>query len=310
MPKLSIIIPCYFNELNIPVTTEKLLANELLFEEEVSFEYVFIDDGSGDNTWEALSDFKNSQAPEKVKLIKLAGNFGSYNAILAGMKHATGNCNVIITADLQDPPELMVEMYKHWKAGLKLVIANRTDRKDPFFSKLFAKSFQYIIKKFALKELPDGGFDFVFFDEQLRDEVVKLDEKNTNTLYLFVWMKYAYVSIPYQRKERELGKSRWTFSKKLKLFIDSFVSFSFFPIRLITSVGFILGIASIAYASFIIYNKFIGNIQIPGWSGLMVIVLLVSSFQMIALGILGEYVWRTLDASRKRPNYVIDKVVE
>jgi glycosyltransferase involved in cell wall biosynthesis len=309
MPKLSIIIPCYFNEQNIPVTAQKLLDNESSFDENLKFEYIFIDDGSGDNTWEALNTFKATQPSDKVKLIKLSGNFGSYNAILAGMKYATGDCNVIMSADLQDPPELMVKMYGHWKNGLKLVIANRTDRKDPFLSKLLAKAFQTVIKKFALKNLPDGGFDFVLFDKQLRDDVVQLDEKNTNTLYLFTWMKYEYITIPYQRREREIGKSRWTFSKKLKLFIDSFVSFSFFPIRLITITGFILGIISMLYAGFIIYNKITGNIAIPGWSGLMVVVLLVSSFQMIALGILGEYIWRTLDASRKRPNYVIDKMV-
>jgi glycosyltransferase involved in cell wall biosynthesis len=309
MTKLSIIIPCYFNEKNIPVTTQKLLENELLFEKELLFEYIFIDDGSGDDTWQALNTFKATQPNDRVKLIKLSGNFGSYNAILAGMKYATGDCNIIMSADLQDPPELMVKMYTHWKAGLKLVIANRTDRKDPFLSKILAKAFQAVIKKFALKNLPDGGFDFVLFDKQLRDDVVQLDEKNTNTLYLFTWMKYEYITIPYQRREREIGKSRWTFSKKLKLFIDSFVSFSFFPIRLITIIGFILGIISMLYAGFIIYNKVTGNIAIPGWSGLMIVVLLVSSFQMIALGILGEYIWRTLDASRKRPNYVIDKMV-
>ncbi len=308
MVKLSIIIPCYYNEQNIPVTAQRLLDNESLFNKELEFEYVFVDDGSGDNTWQALQAFKETQPLDKVKIIKLSGNFGSYNAILAGMKYATGHCNVITAADLQDPPELMVKMYEHWKNGLKLVIANRTDRKDPFVSKIFAKAFQKVIKKFALKNLPDGGFDFVLFDKQLREEVVRLDEKNTNTLYLFTWMKYEYITIPYQRREREIGKSRWTFNKKLKLFIDSFVSFSFFPIRLITTTGFILGIISLCYAAFIIYNKVTGNIQIAGWSGLMVVVLLVSSFQMIALGILGEYIWRTLDASRKRPNYVIDKM--
>lgn len=310
MPTISIIIPCYYNELNIPVTTKRLMENEALFNKDVSFEYVMIDDGSKDNTWQVLCNFKNEYPHKNIKLIKLAGNFGSYNAILAGMKYATGDCNVIITADLQDPPELIVQMYEHWRQGIKLVIANRTDRKDPLFSKIFAKGFQLLIKKFALKNLPKGGFDFVLFDKQLKEEVVAMDEKNTNTLYLFTWMKYAYVTIPYQRQEREIGKSRWTFSKKLKLFIDSFVSFSFLPIRLITAAGLILGIISLLYAGFIIYNKIIGNIQIQGWSGLMVVFLLVSSFQMIALGILGEYIWRTLDAARNRPNYVIDKAFE
>ncbi|MCU0321747.1 MAG: glycosyltransferase family 2 protein [Chitinophagaceae bacterium] len=310
MPKLSIIIPCYYNELNIPVTTQKLLANELVFSSQLEFEYIFIDDGSGDNTWQALLSFKQTQKANRVKLIKLSGNFGSYNAILAGMQHATGDCNVVISADLQDPPELILNMYEYWEKGVKLVIGNRTDRKDPFFSKLFSQIFQKLIKKFALKNLPNGGFDFVFFDKQLKNEVVRMNEKNTNTLYLFAWMKYPYVTIPYQRRERELGKSRWTFSKKLKLFIDSFVSFSFLPIRVITVLGFILGLISVLYSGLIIYSKITGGIQIQGWSALMIVLLLVSSFQMIALGVLGEYIWRTLDASRKRPNYIIDTVVD
>ncbi len=309
MPTISIIIPCYFNEDNIPTTTNKLLQNEKLFENEVNFQYIFIDDGSKDNTWQTLLNFHAAQPNGKVKLIKLSGNFGSYNAILAGMKYATGDCNVVISADLQDPPELIYKLYDHWRKGIKLVIANRTDRSDPLFSKIFAQIFQKLIKKYALKNLPDGGFDFVLFDKQLKEEVVEMDEKNTNTLYLFTWMKYEYVTIPYQRLKREAGKSRWTFSKKLKLFIDSFVSFSFLPIRLITILGFILGIISIIYSVIILINKFTGNIQIEGWSALMIVVLLVSSFQMIALGVLGEYIWRTLDASRKRPNYIIDKII-
>jgi len=308
MPTISIIIPCYFNEENIPITTEKLLNNEILFEKDVNFQYIFIDDGSEDNTWQKLLDFKAIQPPNKVTLIKLSGNFGSYNAILAGMKYAVGDCNVVISADLQDPPELIQKMYHYWEKGIKLIIANREDRKDPFLSKLFAKIFQKLVKKFALNNLPEGGFDFVMFDQQLRNEVVLMNEKNTNTLYLFTWMKYDYVTIPYKRKEREVGKSRWTFKKKLKLFIDSFVSFSFLPIRVITILGFLLGFISVVYSIFIIYGRVSGSIHIQGWSALMIVLLLVSSFQMIALGVLGEYIWRTLDAARNRPNYIIDKV--
>ncbi|MCE9539861.1 MAG: glycosyltransferase, partial [Bacteroidetes bacterium] len=131
MPKLSIIVPCYFNELNIPITSKELILNEQLFPSDVSFEYIMVDDGSKDRTLEALITFKN-QFPEKVKIIKLSGNFGSYNAIQAGMKYATGDCNIVITADLQDPPELMPKMYEFWIKGFKLVLANRESREDPF----------------------------------------------------------------------------------------------------------------------------------------------------------------------------------
>ncbi|MES2779026.1 MAG: glycosyltransferase family 2 protein [Bacteroidota bacterium] len=307
MPKLSIIIPCYYNEQNIPVTTQELIANESLFPSDISFEYVLVDDGSKDNTFPELVRFKNDH-PDKVKLVKLSGNFGSYNAIQAGMKYATGDCNIVIAADLQDPPELMVKMVDYWKKGVKLVLANREDRKDPFLTKLFATNYQKLIRKYALPNLPEGGFDFCLFDKQLREQVVALEEKNTNSLYLLVWLKYDYVSIPYQRKERSIGKSRWTFKKKVQLFIDSFISFSYTPLRFITGSGFILGMISFVYALYVLWAKLTGHVDVEGWSAMMVVFLLVSSFQMVAIGIIGEYLWRNLEASRKRPPYIVDEV--
>lgn len=307
MPKISVIIPCYYNEDNIPVTTQALLENEKLFSQDVEFEYVMVDDGSKDGTLGALLRFEREN-PGKVKVVKLVANSGSYNAIVAGMENATGDCNVVITADLQDPPSLMVKMYEYWCKGLKLVIANREERQEGFFKNLFANTFHYLMKNFALSNLPDGGFDYVLFDAMVRDEVVKMKEKNTNSLFLMVWLGFDYVSIPYVRQERKIGKSRWTLKKKLKLFVDSFVSFSFLPIRAITTTGFFLGVGALLYGLFVVFAKLTGLIAATGWSSLMMVLLFVSSFQMISLGVLGEYLWRTLDASRNRPNYLIDKV--
>lgn len=310
MPKLSIIIPCYFNEENIPITKKCLIQNESLFESDVTFEYIMVDDGSKDNTLVELIKFREENPPGKVKIIKLAGNVGSYNAILAGMNYATGDCCVVIAADLQDPPELMVKMYAHWKNGIKLVVGNRADRKDSFFQKAFSNTYHKMIQKFALANIPEGGFDYVFFDKQLKDEVVKINEKNTNTLYLLAWLNYDMVCIPYVRVKREVGKSRWTMKKKIKLFIDSFISFSYAPLKFISIVGITLGIIAFFYSVFIISLRFIGKSQPEGWSSLMVVLLFVSSFQMIGLGIIGEYVWRNLEASRQRPIYVVDKIFE
>jgi polyisoprenyl-phosphate glycosyltransferase len=306
MPKLSIIIPCYYNEQNIPVTSVELIANEKNFSSEVTFEYVMVDDGSRDGTWAELIKFKSSY-PDKVQIIKLAGNVGSYNAILAGMNYATGDVNTVIAADLQDPPELMVKMYEYWQKGIKLIMANRQDREESFGQKLFSNSYHGLMQKLAIKSIPDGGFDFVMFDKQLREEVVKMNEKNTNTLYLLPWMGYEHVCIPYVRKERKIGKSRWTLQKKIKLFVDSFVSFSYFPIRAISVTGIIMGIGALGYALFVIVARLTGSIDEHGWSALMVVILFVSSFQMIGLGILGEYVWRSLDASRNRPIYIVEE---
>lgn len=306
MPKLSVIIPCYFNEENIAETKKVLLENEKNFPENLSFEYILIDDGSKDGTLNELIKFRE-EFPEKVKVIKLSGNFGSYNAILAGMNYATGDCNIILVADLQDPPELVPKMYEYWEKGIKLVIANRQDREDSIIQRLLSNTYHLLIRKLALQGIPKGGYDLVLFDKKLRDEVVKINEKNTNQIYLLSWLKYDYVNIPYTRKKREIGKSRWTLSKKVKLFIDSFVSFSFFPIRLISVTGLILGLISFCYGLFVIYAKISGLVPLQGWTAIMVVLLFVSSFQMIALGIIGEYVWRTMDATRSRPNFIVEE---
>ncbi len=309
MAKLSVIIPCYYNAANIPHTSAILLENEKLFQEGVSFEYVMVDDGSKDDTLNQLKIFK-AQYPDKVVIVKLSGNFGSYNAIQAGMKYATGDCNVVIAADLQDPPELMVKMFNYWKDGWKLVLANRQDREDSFFTRLFAVTYQKMIRKYALPNLPEGGFDYCLFDKALREEVVQMSETNTNSLYLLTWLKYDYVNIPYTRLKRQIGKSRWTLKKKIKLFIDSFVSFSYAPLRMITIGGILLGVMALAYGIYVLVAKLLGFIAVEGWTTMMVVFLFVSAFQMLSIGIIGEYLWRTLEAARRRPPYIIDEVIK
>jgi polyisoprenyl-phosphate glycosyltransferase len=310
MPKLSVIIPCYFNEENIPVTAQTLIANEALFDSDVEFEYVLVDDGSKDKTFQAILAFR-AQFPQKVKALKLAANVGSHNAILAGLHHATGDVCVILAADLQDPPELIPEMMKHWKQGTKLVLANRTDREESFGQRFFATTFHALIKRLALKNVPDGGFDLALFDAALKDEIVRMSEKNTHILYLLVWLGYEYINIPYTRRKRDIGISRWTLAKKVKLLVDSFIAFSFFPIRAISVIGLVLGLAAFGYGGFVIIARFFGWIPyVQGWSSLMVVLMLVSAFQMIALGIIGEYVWRALDSSRSRPNFIIETIID
>jgi dolichol-phosphate mannosyltransferase len=309
MPKYSIIIPCYFNEGNIPVTGKVLLENEANFPADVSFEYILIDDGSKDGTWQAMQAFQ-SLAPEKIKLIKFARNFGANSASLAGLEAATGDCVTVIAADLQDPPELLVQMYGFWLKENKLVIANRSNRADSFFGDLVSNFFHYMMRKVAIPNTPKGGFDLCLFDRQVLDNLLKLDTRDVYWSYLILWMGYPYVNIPYERRKREIGTSRWTMSKKIKSFIDNFVSFSFFPIRLISTTGILLGLAAVVYALVIIISKLMGSIDTSGWSSTMVVLLLVSSFQMISLGIIGEYVWRALQGVRQRPNYIVEQVLE
>ena len=308
MPKITIITPCYFNELNIPVYATRMIENEKTFPENVIFEYVLVDDGSKDDTWSEMVKFHN-QYPDKVKVIKLVRNFSSTNAVYAALTYATGDCIVIISADLQDPPELLHKMYAHWVNGYKLVLANRTNRDESFLQKLFANATHNMVRKWGLKNLPQGGFDLNLFDKEIKDTLIKIDDKNSFFPYLLIWLGYEYVSIPYIRQKREIGKSTYTLSKKIKIFVDSFVAFSFFPVRIISVSGLILGIVAFLYGLLIILGKIFGHIPITGWTSIMVVVLFVSSFQMIALGIIGEYVWRGLEASRKRPNYLVDQAL-
>ena len=307
MPKISIITPCYFNEKNIPVTFAALLDNEKNFPEGTEIEYVFVDDGSTDNTFVELKKIQK-QYPNKVTAIKLSRNFGANCASFAGMSNAKGDCLVILSADLQDPPELIPKLYEHWLKGYKLVLAQKTDREDAFLSKLFSNTYHNLVRKFVLKNSPKGGFDLWLFDRALRDEIVKMNEKNFHLPTLFMWLGHDYVSIPYTRRKREIGTSGWTFSKKITTFIDSFVGFTNLPLRMITIAGFTLGLLAVIYAVSIIINRFLNGFEVEGWSSIMIVLLFVSSFIMVSLGILGEYLYRTLDATRNRPSFVIEDI--
>jgi len=305
-PLISVIIPCYFNEANIPVTGKCLIENEASLAGRADFEYILIDDGSGDNTWEAICTFRR-QYPEKVKAIRFTRNFSSTNATYAGMEVAEGDCTIIISADLQDPISLFPQMFSYWEKGIRLVLANRNQREEPWLQRQISGLSHSLIRRFALKRLPLGGFDFMLFDREVRNKVLEIGDKNSFLPYLLIWLGYEYMSIPYTRKKREIGKSSYTLGKKIKTFVDSFVAFSFFPVRLISILGLGLGLIALVYATLVLVGKYMGLIPIDGWTSMMVILLLVSSFQMIGIGILGEYIWRTLDAARKRPNYVIDE---
>jgi glycosyltransferase involved in cell wall biosynthesis len=304
--RLSLVVPVYYNELNLPETIPRLLSlQDKLTNYEL--ELIFVDDGSKDKSLEILIAFR-SKNPDIIKVIKLTRNFGSMAAVQSGLAQTTGDCVGIISADLQDPPELFVEMIKHWENGIKAAFAVRTERQDPLIAKTFSSIYYRIFRRFALREYPKGGFDFMLIDRQVVDEFNKLQEKNTNIMTLIFWLGFDYVTVPYVRKAREMGKSRWTMSKKVKLAIDSFVAFSYFPIRLLSALGLIVAIGAFVYGAIVFYNWWIGEIPVQGWTALMIVLLLTSGLQMLMLGVLGEYLWRTLDESRWRPPFVIDKV--
>lgn len=304
--KISIILPVYFNEMNIEDTVNHLMLLPPQ-REDLDFEFVFVDDGSGDASYQLLQSFQDKH-PDRIRLLKLTRNFGSMAAIQAGFSRCTGDYAGFIAADLQDPPELFLEMLKILEAGKKVCLAIRSDRKDPFLQKSFAKAFYFLLRKFALKGYPPGGFDFLLVKREVVDCINQVNEKNANVMNLIFWMGYPYATIPYVRRAREKGTSKWTFGKRFKLFIDSFVGYSYFPVRFISISGILFALSSFAYLTFIFINWLNGNIPVQGWTAMMMFIAFVSGTQMLMLGILGEYLWRSLDESRKRPSFIIDEI--
>ena len=302
--KFSIIIPVYYNEENIPYTIPRLQKlSEML---EVDVEFIFVDDGSKDNSLNLLLNYRASD--ERIKVIKLSKNVGSMCAIQAGMSVASGDFIGIISADLQDPPELFLDMIKEWNNGKKVVLAVRKDREESFSQKIFSSSYYYLMDKFAIKGYPKGGFDFVLIDRQVANEINNIKEKNTNIMSLIFWLGYEKTYLYYVRKKRDYGVSKWTFSKKIKLFIDSFIAFSYMPIRLISLLGMIMATLGFIYGLITLINRFLNSTVIEGWTAIITILTFSFGLIMIMLGVIGEYVWRILDETRKRPSYVIDEI--
>ena len=305
---ITIIVPVYYNELNLPDTIPQLLA----LEEKLNgykLELIFVDDGSKDQSLGILLDYQK-RFPNQIKLVKLTRNFGTMAALQAGLTVATGDCIGVIAADLQDPPELFLEMVRHWEQGVKAIFAVRSDREESLIQKAFSNLYYALIRRFAVPGYPAGGFDFFLVDRQVVEGVNKIKEKNSNLMTLVFWLGYQAVFIPYVRRKRVKGESRWTFGKKIKLFVDTFVSFSYFPIRLFSFLGIIYAVISFSYGAFIFFSWLSYGIEVQGWVPMMLVLTFTAGLQMTLLGILGEYLWRTLDEARGRPLFVIDTIYD
>lgn len=308
MKLFSIVIPIYQNELNIENTLNQLLTLKLEIKDlNVDTEFVFVDDGSTDKSYNLLEDYKFSI--DNFKLVKLAKNYGQQNAILAGIKVASGDCIGIISADLQDPLFLFKEMLTHWLSGKKLIVAEREERDESWFHQNTSAMYWNIIRKFGIKDFPKGGFDFCLFDSEIADIVNSNHEKNTSFFPLLFLYGYNYKIIKYKRNLRELGESTWTLSKKIKLTIDTIIGFTKLPIRLITYLGIATSTLAIILLFIFLFVRLFTNVDLPlGWSSTITIFLFFIGMVLFSLGILSEYLSRVLDEVRKRPNYIIEKI--
>ncbi|HHO75729.1 MAG TPA: glycosyltransferase [Deltaproteobacteria bacterium] len=306
----SIIIPVYCNQGTLKNTYEKLSDEVVSRHTTKSYEIIFIDDGSYDSSFEELLEIR-SLDPENVKLIKFTRNFGQVAAIMAGYNHARGKCIVNISADLQDPPALINQMLNHFFNEHKdIVVCYRESRDEGFVRTMTSKIFYRIMKKLSFSNMPLGGFDFVLISSNVKDVILHSQEANPFWQGQILWSGYDIKFIPYKRLKREFGESKWTFGKKLKYLIDGVMAYSYFPLRAMSVAGLVVSLLGFLYALIIFLARIFGSVPIQGWAPLMIIVLVLSGIQMLMLGVIGEYLWRTLDQVRKRQAYVIDKIIE
>ncbi len=306
----SIIIPVYYNEGSLTKTVDILQQEVIAQNTNRSCEIIFIDDGSGDNSFQELLGLWQSN-PDLIKVIKLSRNFGQLQAIMAGFKHASGKCIINISADLQDPPELINEMiHYHFHENCEIVICTREARDESFFRRLTSQLFYAIMKRLSFPNMPQKGFDFVLLSEQVKNLILASREANAFFQGQILWTGFPIKFIPYVRRRREIGKSRWTFGKKIKYLIDGVLSYSYFPIRMMSVIGAITALIGFGYALFIFISWLFVNLPVKGWAPIMIAILVLSGIQMLMLGIIGEYLWRTLDQVRGRQPYIIDRILE
>ena len=306
MSKISIIVPVYYNSDTLMLLYEDM--KEKILHKLGDYEIVFVDDGSGDDSWEIMNRIRDMD--ENVQCVKLSRNFGEHAAILAGLHVCTGDCAVTKQADLQEDSELILEMYESWKKGNKVVIAVRAQRDDSAIKKFFANLYYAIVRECIDKNMPEGGFDCYLLDRQVIGVIEMLDEKNSALTLQVLWVGFKSEKIYFHRKDREIGESRWTLAKKIKLVMDSMMSFSYFPIKFMSGVGAVCAIISFLWIIEVILERLLIGTPIDGWASLMCLILFSTGTILLMLGILGEYLWRTFDASRNRPPFIIDTVKE
>ena len=301
--KLSIVIPVYYNEDNLQPLYDDI-KQKVIDVIDYDYEIVFVNDGSKDKSYDAMR--KLTEEDSHIKIISLSRNFGSHAAVLCGLSKCTGDCAVIKAADLQEPTELILEMVESWKKGNNVVLAVRSGREEKGSQTLFANLYYALVRKAALPSMPKGGFDVYLLDRKVIDVLMVLDEKNSALTGQILWSGFKTDKVYYTRLAREIGTSKWTLKKKIRLVADTLFSFSTLPITLVAGIGTLSFGGALIWAVLVFIFKLMGLIEVSGWTTLFIFNLFSFGIIMLTLAILGSYLWRTFDASRNRPPYIIE----
>lgn len=299
---ISFVLPVFRNAGSILKSYEriKLLAAQMNFD----YEVVFVNDGSDDGSLDEI--LKARDLDDKVKALSFSRNFGQVAAIVAGFRVVKGQACVLMSADLQDPIEKVQEMIEHWLQGIEVVVCYRADREDSAFARMTSAFFYRLIKT-ALPKMPEGGFDFLLMDRKVIDVFNQIDERNRFFQGDVLWLGFKSTFIPYSRMKRTIGKSQWSLSKKVKYFIDGWLNTSYIPIRIMSLLGLFTAFSGFIYTLIIVYARLVDKTPFSGYAPIMIAILIIGGIIMLMLGIIGEYLWRTYDETRKRPLYIIDK---
>ena len=298
--KLSVVVPVYYNAQSLPELLTRLntLKDDLL-KIDLDFEVIAVDDGSKDNSNEVLVDLVAKY--NFLYSYQLTKNFGEATASKFGLRKVTGDAFSVLAADLQDPPELILDMANAWISGNSYVICERTKRNDPYFSKFLAKIYYKFLTKFIMPTYPKKGFDLFLMDAKYLP-VINESSKSSSVPLILSWIGIEPFKINYVRQVREHGKSTWTLFKRVNLLLDVLFSFSRKPIRIVSTIGALTAIGGLVYGLIVIIERLNGATGSQGTASLIALVSFTSGLVLLTLGIIAEYIWRIWDEVNNRPD--------
>lgn len=306
MVKYSVVVPAY-NEQEVLEETYRRLT-EVMEQTNETYEIIFINDGSRDRTYEIAESLCKKDS--RIKLINFSRNFGHQIAVTAGMEYSSGQAIVIIDADLQDPPHVILEMIKKWKDGYDVVYGQRLKREgETFFKKFTAKCFYRLLNKMTSMEIPVDTGDFRLIDRKVCDVMNQLQEKNRYVRGLVSWVGFKQTAVEYKRESRFAGETKYPLKKMIKLATDAILSFSYKPLRLAGFVGGILSVCSFIYLIVVIIQKLFTETTQPGWASIFAIILFFNGVSLILHSITGEYVGRIYEETKNRPLYIVRETI-
>jgi dolichol-phosphate mannosyltransferase len=299
---LTIIVPVYNEEEVLPETIRRLLGIQLKLPQ--STEIIFVDDGSSDNSLVILRDAVR-RSPDYLKLVILSRNFGHQNAVSAGLDYARGAAVAVIDGDLQDPPELIPEFYRILQNGYDVVYGVRANRKEGFFKRGCYKCFYRLMSLISSIEIPIDSGDFCIMSRRVVEAINKMPENHRFVRGLRAWVGFPQVAFQYDRPERERGTSKYTYLKLLRLALDGIITFSEVPLRMSSLLGLAIALFSFCYFCYVISWSLLKNLPPPGITTIAAALFLLGGVQLITIGILGEYVARIHNETKRRPIYVV-----